>query len=75
MKPLLFIVFVVVPLIEIALFVLIGQRIGIGATLALVIITAFVGATFVSRQSRSTWLAVQTDFAAGQFPGAQLAHC
>jgi len=72
--PLLFLLFVAIPPIEIALFVVVGGRIGIVATMAIVVITAFIGAALVSRQSRSEWVRVQQDFFNGVFPGRSLAH-
>ena len=46
----LFLVFVTVPLIEIALFIQIGGAIGLFATLAIVVLTALLGTSLVRRQ-------------------------
>jgi UPF0716 protein FxsA len=46
----LFLLFLAVPLIEIALFVLIGEAIGLGWTLATVLITAIIGTYMVRTQ-------------------------
>ncbi len=72
--PILLTAFVVVPIVEIALFVVASDRIGIWTTLFIVVVTAFVGASLVSRQGRGAVAAVQSEFAAGRFPGKQLAH-
>ena len=74
LRPVLFLLFVVTPLVEIALFVTVGTRIGLAATLGIVLLTAFAGATLVSQQGRTAWARVQSEFAVGSFPGAQLAH-
>jgi UPF0716 protein FxsA len=74
LSSLLFTVFVATPVIEIALFVVVGSRIGLGPTLLIVIVTAVLGASLVSRQSRTEWARVRADFAAGVFPGRPLAH-
>ncbi|MFQ5554281.1 MAG: FxsA family protein [Acidimicrobiia bacterium] len=76
MRPgqLLFLVFVVTPVVEIALFVTVGSRIGLGATIAVVLVTAFIGAALVSRQGRGQMSRVQEAAAAGTFPGKELAH-
>ena len=74
LRPILFLIFVVTPLIEIALFVMIGSQIGLGMTLAIVLLTAFAGATLVTRQGRATWVSLTSEFASGNFPAAQLAH-
>lgn len=74
LRSTLFVLFFVTPLVEIALFVMIGSRIGFAATVGIVLVTAVAGTMLVSRQGRSTWLRVQTEFARGAFPAAQLAH-
>jgi UPF0716 protein FxsA len=74
LRPILFLVFVVTPLVEIVLFVMVGTQIGLGATLAIVLITAFAGAMLVTRQGRATWVRLTSEFSSGQFPAAQLAH-
>jgi len=74
LSSLLFTVFVVTPVVEIALFVVVGGRIGLGPTLLVVVVTAILGASLVSRQSRAEWSRVRAEFAAGSFPGRPLAH-
>ena len=49
----LFLLFVAIPLIEIALFVLVGGEIGLWSTLAEVILTANVGTVLVRNQGIS----------------------
>src|SRR5512145_1754202 len=46
-------VFIVVPVLELALLIKTGQVIGVWATVALVLTTAFTGALIISRQSLS----------------------
>ena len=72
--PILFLLFILVPLIEIALFIFIGSRIGLLPTLAIVLLTAVIGASLVSRQGRAELGRLQADFAAGQFPAKPLVH-
>jgi UPF0716 protein FxsA len=72
--PILLALFVVVPILEIALFVVVGDRIGLPATLALVVVTAVVGASLVNRQGRGTMAAVHQETLAGRFPARELAH-
>ncbi len=47
MFPILLLLFIFVPIIEIALFVQVGGMLGMWPTLGLVLITAFVGASLV----------------------------
>ena len=50
----LFLLFVGIPIAEIALFIYVGGRIGLLATLAAIVVTALVGSTLVARQCRRT---------------------
>ena len=70
----LFLAFLIVPLVEIALFYWIGSAIGIGPTLAIVITTALVGSWLVTRQGRQTWARIQADVVSGESPTPQLVH-
>ena len=72
--PVLLAAFVVVPIVEIALFIAASDRIGIWTTLFIVVVTAFVGASLVSRQGRGALAAVQREFLEGRFPAKELAH-
>lgn len=76
MRPttILFLLFILVPPIEIGLFIAVGGRIGLWPTLAIVLVTAIVGARLVSMQGRGVLLSLQTEFAGGQFPARTLAH-
>ena len=76
MRPvsILFLLFILVPPIEIALFILIGGRIGLWLTLGIVLLTAVIGASLVSRQGRAELGRLQSEFAAGQFPARPLVH-
>ena len=70
----LFIAFLLVPPIEIGLFVVVGSRIGIWATMGIVLLTAIIGARVVSRQGRGVLARLQAEISSGQFPGKTLAH-
>jgi len=72
--PVLFVVLVATPIIEIALFLTVGDQIGLGRTLAIVVITAFIGAALVSRQGRAELAALQASIGQGVVPTKELAH-
>jgi len=63
-----FIIFVIIPLIEIALFAEIGGRIGTAYTLALCVITAAIGGIILRYQGIKTFLAVRAALDRGQMP-------
>jgi len=66
--------FIAVPVTEIALFALVGSAIGIWPTIALVVVTAFVGSWLVSQQGRATWIKLRTEIAQGEVPTVPLVH-
>jgi UPF0716 protein FxsA len=70
----LFGLFIVIPIAEIALLVAFSQAVGVWWTIALVVATAFMGSWLVSRQGRATIVAVRREFQQGAFPAASLAH-
>ena len=76
MRPtsILFLLFILVPPIEIGLFIAVGSRIGLWPTLGIVLLTAVIGASLVSRQGRAEFAKLQGEFAAGQFPAKPLVH-
>jgi len=73
-RTLLLIAFLVVPIVEIGLFIAIGSRIGLAATLAIVVVTAVIGSWLVARQGRATWEQFQLQLAAGEMPAATMVH-
>lgn len=60
------------PLVEIAGFVVVGDAIGVWATLALVVLAAIAGLAVVRRQGVATLAKAQRAAAAGQPPAAAL---
>ncbi|WP_425040065.1 FxsA family protein [Primorskyibacter sp. S187A] len=66
--------FLLVPLIEIALFIQIGGVIGLWWTLAIVILTAVAGATLVRQQGRGVLGQVQSSFNELRDPSQPLAE-
>ena len=60
------------PLAEIAAFIQVGQWIGLGPTLALVLLSALAGIMVIRRQSLATFTAVRAALARDQVPAAEL---
>ena len=67
-----FILFLVVPFVEIYLLVEIGARIGAPWTILLVVLTAIVGAWLVRIQGLSTWRRFQASLARNELPATAL---
>lgn len=70
----LLLVFLAVPLIEIALFVVVGGAIGLWATLALVLLSAVAGVFVMRLNAVRTWQAGQRSLAELRDPTRPLAH-
>lgn len=70
----LFFAFILVPLIEIALFIQVGGLIGLWATLGVVVLTAFLGTMLVRSQGLQTLEKVRASLEAGTDPSRALAH-
>lgn len=71
---LLFLIFVAIPIIEIALFIQIGGLIGFWPTIATVILTAFFGTMLLRSQGLSTLMNLQASVGQGQNPMDHIAH-
>ncbi|EOX4200005.1 FxsA family protein [Vibrio cholerae] len=72
MFPILLFLFIAVPVIELALFIQVGGVLGVWPTIALVLLTAIVGASLVRSQGLQTLLTVQQRLAQGQLPAQQI---
>ncbi|TCT37939.1 FxsA family protein [Vibrio crassostreae] len=72
MFPILLLIFIFVPIIEIGLFIQVGGFLGLWPTIALVLITAFVGASLVRSQGIQTLMSVQGRLQQGEMPAQQI---
>ena len=68
----LFILFAVLPILEIALLVNVGSIIGGWNTIGIVILTAFIGSYFVKREGLSTLQTAQAKMQRNEMPGKEL---
>jgi len=71
---LLLLLFIGIPLLEITLFIQVGGAIGLGWTLAIVIITAVIGAVMVRAQGAQAMMNLRGSFSQLQDPTENLAH-
>jgi len=69
----LFLLFLAVPLIEIALFILIGGKIGVFATLAMVVVTAIAGSALLRWQGMQTLNRIRTELENNRLPARPIA--
>jgi UPF0716 protein FxsA len=68
----LFLLFTVIPLLELALLIELGGIIGVANTIAVVIITGFIGAALARSQGFGILNQIQSEMANGQLPGNSL---
>jgi UPF0716 protein FxsA len=64
--------FVLLPLLELALLIQVGQAIGLFWTLAIVVVTGFLGAALARRQGLRAWIGIQDQLRQGAMPGNAL---
>lgn len=68
----LFLIFIVIPVIEITVLMQVGEQLGAFPTVALVILTAAVGASLVRSQGLQTLMSAQQKMQQGQQPGQEV---
>jgi UPF0716 protein FxsA len=64
----------VIPLAEIAAFVVIGGQIGVWATLGMVLLTAAIGSFLLRWQGVGLFNKINTEMRANRVPGRELVH-
>lgn len=64
--------FIIVPLIELGLFMLSGKYLGIIPTLVIVVLTGFFGARLAKREGLKVFKKAREQLQMGQLPGAEL---
>ncbi len=68
----LFVFFIVIPIIEIAVLMQVGDLLGLWPTIAIVVFTAWLGAKNVRQQGLATMASVQAKMAQGQMPSDEI---
>lgn len=71
MRPL-FLLFVLLPILELVLLIKVGSEIGVLPTICIVLLTAATGIHLLRRQSLGTMLRAQSRLQAGDLPGQEL---
>ncbi|WP_342607714.1 FxsA family protein [Vibrio tritonius] len=72
MFPIILLLFIAVPIVEISLFIQVGHVLGVWPTIGLVLLTAFVGASLVRSQGIQTLMSVQQRLQQGELPAQQI---
>jgi UPF0716 protein FxsA len=72
MRPLLFLAFVVMPLIELAVVIQVGQRIGVGTTVLALLLISIAGAVLVKREGLRAWTRFRDALAEARLPAQEV---
>jgi UPF0716 protein FxsA len=72
MFQLLFVLFIIIPIIEITVIMQVGALLGVWPTVAIVIFSAWLGAKYVRQQGLATLQSVQTKMAQGEMPSGEI---
>ena len=70
--PLLVVLFLVVPIVELTVIIWVGQAIGVVETLLLMVAVSAVGAWLVKREGIGLWRRAQRQLDSGVVPGREL---
>lgn len=70
--PIIFLLFIIVPIIEITLLINVGQWIGVWYTVGLVLLSAFIGVNMLRIQSLSTLMRARQKMDQGEMPGQEM---
>ncbi len=73
MFRILLILFILVPIIEIAVFIQVGEVLGLGLTLFIVVVTAVLGVNLLKQQGFKAWRNIQLSIAQGNMPAIEMA--
>lgn len=68
----LFLLFIIVPIIEITILIQVGQAIGAWYTVGLVLLSAFIGVNMLRQQGLSTLARAQQRMDQGEVPGQEM---
>jgi UPF0716 protein FxsA len=71
--PLLIVLFIVVPILELYVIIQVGQWIGVVPTLLLLLADAVLGSLLLKHQGRGAWRRFNEALAARRFPGKEVA--
>jgi UPF0716 protein FxsA len=71
MLPLIILVFIGLPILELYVIIQVGQEIGIVPTLALLVLSSFIGAGLARSQGRAVWARFNQALAEGRIPARE----
>ncbi len=73
MFRILLLLFILVPIVEIAVFIQVGEQIGLSFTLIIVVLTAILGVNLLKQQGFKAWQDIQLSIQSGRVPALEMA--
>lgn len=73
MFPFLLLIFVIIPIVELAVIIQVGQAIGVLNTVVLLLLVSFLGSWLVKREGMAVWRRFQDQVHSGVVPGKEIA--
>jgi UPF0716 protein FxsA len=73
MLPVLVVLFIVVPILELAVIIQVGQSIGVLNTIGLLLLVSLVGSWLVKREGLGVWRRFRQQMESGRVPGREVA--
>jgi UPF0716 protein FxsA len=73
MFPVLLVLFIIVPIVELAVIIQVGQALGVVPTIVMLLAVSFVGSWLVKREGMGVWRRFRQQMEAGHVPGRELA--
>ena len=70
----LFLLFIIMPIVEMTVLIKVGGVIGVPSTIGLVLLTAIIGASLLKRQGLSTLMRANQKMNAGELPAKEVAE-
>lgn len=67
------VLFILVPIVEIGVFIQVGDQIGLSKTLIIVVLTAIIGINLLKQQGFVAWREIQLSMAQGKIPAVEMA--
>lgn len=72
MGPVLFVLFIVIPIVELAVIIQVGQLVGVGWTLVALIAMSLIGAALVKAEGLRAWRRVREALAESRMPAEEV---
>lgn len=73
MLPVLVVLFIVLPILELAVIIQVGQSIGVLNTIGLLLLVSLVGSWLVKREGLGVWRRFRQQMESGRVPGREVA--